>query len=141
MTKPADDKLSHAKREIKALKLKLESCSRFASQHLGKIERLESIVESCSKRNESDCDLIDSFQEQVAVLEGSGWVNVDSGKRPERSSQLVLVWFKRFYGPGFMHLSRFLNQEWELDKGMTKTCGKVTHFIFLPEPPEQEPAE
>jgi hypothetical protein len=71
MTKPADDKLGHAKREIKALKLKLESCSRFASQHLGKIERLEVLVESCSKRNESDCDLIDSLQEQVAELEAS----------------------------------------------------------------------
>jgi proline dehydrogenase len=74
MTKPADDKLGHAKREIKALKLKLESCNRFASQHLGKIERLEALVESCSKRNESDCDLIDSLQEQVAELEASAVV-------------------------------------------------------------------
>jgi hypothetical protein len=74
MSKPADDKLAHAKREIKALKLKLESCSRFASQHLGKIERLEALVESCSKRNESDCDLIDSLQEQVSELEASAVV-------------------------------------------------------------------
>jgi hypothetical protein len=66
MTKPADDKLGHAKREIKALKLKLESCSRFASQHLGKIERLEVLVESLRIREALDCDLIDSLQEQLA---------------------------------------------------------------------------
>jgi hypothetical protein len=69
MTKPADDKLGHAKREIKALKLKLESCSRFASQHLGKIERLEVLVESLRIREALDCDLIDSLQEQLAEFE------------------------------------------------------------------------
>jgi hypothetical protein len=70
MTKPADDKLARAKREIKALKVQLDARGNYIERlELWRIEdkeqyeRLEALVESCSKRNESDCDLIDSLQE------------------------------------------------------------------------------
>jgi hypothetical protein len=118
MTKPADDKLGHAKREIKALKLKLESCSRFASQHLGKIERLESIVESCSKRNESDCDLIDSLQEQIAELEAS--VVVPSG-----------VW--QYYCDGGWNTGKNIFNHRE----NTEAAGYKIRYLWV----KQEPAE
>jgi hypothetical protein len=68
----------------------------------------------------------------------SDWISVNSGKRTERKSQLVIVWFERFYGPGFMQLSRFLDGGWELEKEMGNTSGKVTHFMFLPDPPMQD---
>jgi hypothetical protein len=81
---------------------------------------------------------LEKHRERMVALEARDWIDVNSGRRTERSSQLVIVWFKPFYGPGFIQLSRFLEGEWELEKVMGKTSGKVTHFMFLPDPPEQQ---
>jgi hypothetical protein len=81
MTKPADDKLGHAKREIKALRLQLDARGNYIerlelwrAEDKFQYELLEALVESCSKRNESDCDLIDNLQDQVSELVASAVV-------------------------------------------------------------------
>jgi hypothetical protein len=76
MTKPADDKLGHAKREIKALTGQLSEaredvrrCEKWRAEDKEKYELLEVLVESLRSCSAMDCDLIDSLQEQVEELE------------------------------------------------------------------------
>jgi hypothetical protein len=74
MTKPADDKLGHAKREIKALTGQLAE----AKEHVERLEFClagqESISELLESLTESDGKLISKLHEQVAELEASAVV-------------------------------------------------------------------
>jgi archaellum component FlaC len=125
MTKPADDKLGHAKQEIKALTGQLAEaredvrrCEKWRAEDKEEYELLEVLVESCSKRNESDCDLIDSLQEQVAELEASAVV--PSG-----------VW--QFYFDGEWTTGMNTNDH----RANTKAAGFLIRDLWLKQEPTQ----
>jgi hypothetical protein len=61
MTKPADDKLAHAKREIKALTGQLAEAKE-------QYELLEALEQWRSYRNTFDGELIDTLQAQIKAM-------------------------------------------------------------------------